>query len=486
MNFSQKGEQIIQKTYYNERRGMRPSGPADADFCLPKPLNNAVTSNLSNNYETSSPSSFVCQQTIVDGHRSDKKNYEGSRFLIDEKKINQSQFRTIGISVDKTVQILKPSNLNNKENQHEPAQENQKNRQILEQRNRWSRSPDARRQENFPNSPVCNEESQNYYLLSRESWFSQIKGDCKDGETVCTKASQFGKSLYNKFENNNEEKIKLQDKLDPHIKNQITLVEHIQIQGDLFNDFVDSDNHKVNVEITNSGVRNTPLKLKENKGLIDNSLSKMKTNQSIISSSKVLNRNVTSGLTGIQKISKDRVDGQDIDLDQLIHTDLQSTYEKNSIKRNTNTDYIGLLSKSDLFYCSEGCKRYFTKAALAHHTKICKKVFQSKRKLFDSKAQRALENDPYISKHIKFHSASLNLKLFNSNSNAYKSYDWRAESKLLRLAIHQTKILAKDKNMRNRWNAEKFKVMNETDSIGKISRTQFRYSVRKFSSIGRI
>jgi hypothetical protein len=44
--------------------------------------------------------------------------------------------------------------------------------------------------------------------------------------------------------------------------------------------------------------------------------------------------------------------------------------------------------EEELFECFEGCGRFFTREALRHHEKACKKIFQSKRKAFNIKAKR--------------------------------------------------------------------------------------------------
>jgi hypothetical protein len=44
-----------------------------------------------------------------------------------------------------------------------------------------------------------------------------------------------------------------------------------------------------------------------------------------------------------------------------------------------------------LVECSEGCGRKFKEDVLEKHEKICRKVFQDKRKVFDSAAMRKQE-----------------------------------------------------------------------------------------------
>lgn len=47
----------------------------------------------------------------------------------------------------------------------------------------------------------------------------------------------------------------------------------------------------------------------------------------------------------------------------------------------------------ELFECSKGCGRQFNGNAISKHEKVCEKVFQSKRKAFNTAAQRQVENE---------------------------------------------------------------------------------------------
>ena len=49
--------------------------------------------------------------------------------------------------------------------------------------------------------------------------------------------------------------------------------------------------------------------------------------------------------------------------------------------------------ETELVECGEGCGRMFSTNVIEKHEKICKKVFQSKRKAFDSAGHRQLEGD---------------------------------------------------------------------------------------------
>lgn len=47
--------------------------------------------------------------------------------------------------------------------------------------------------------------------------------------------------------------------------------------------------------------------------------------------------------------------------------------------------------EGELYECSKGCGRQFNSNVIAKHEKICEKVFQQKRKVFNTAAQRLAE-----------------------------------------------------------------------------------------------
>ena len=49
----------------------------------------------------------------------------------------------------------------------------------------------------------------------------------------------------------------------------------------------------------------------------------------------------------------------------------------------------------ELYECGKGCGRQFNANVLAKHEKICEKVFQQKRKVFNTAAQRQLEGEGF-------------------------------------------------------------------------------------------
>merc|ERR1711939_468134 len=57
-----------------------------------------------------------------------------------------------------------------------------------------------------------------------------------------------------------------------------------------------------------------------------------------------------------------------------------------------------IVQGEDLIECPEGCGRKFREDALEKHAAICKKVFQSKRKEFDTNKKRLLSKEQEILK----------------------------------------------------------------------------------------
>lgn len=55
----------------------------------------------------------------------------------------------------------------------------------------------------------------------------------------------------------------------------------------------------------------------------------------------------------------------------------------------------------DLVECSAGCGRRFNSQAVEKHEKICRKVFQEKRKVFDSSEHRKLEGEGEIPQYTE-------------------------------------------------------------------------------------
>jgi hypothetical protein len=91
----------------------------------------------------------------------------------------------------------------------------------------------------------------------------------------------------------------------------------------------------------------------------------------------------------------------------------------------------------ELRECPEGCGRSFNLKALKSHVKVCKKVFQSKRKVFDSAQARALEEEaasyqkPKNSRNNKG-GYSMNVGV---NDKAAKKSKWKQQSEAFRAVI---------------------------------------------------
>lgn len=89
----------------------------------------------------------------------------------------------------------------------------------------------------------------------------------------------------------------------------------------------------------------------------------------------------------------------------------------------------------ELHECTEGCGRKFKIETLEKHAKICKKVFQTKRKQFDETAMRLNDVvDPSEIKHIK-KKVQMVEKQPPKKSAAAKKVDWKAQSEAFRAQI---------------------------------------------------
>ncbi|EAS07289.2 zinc finger, C2H2 type protein (macronuclear) [Tetrahymena thermophila SB210] len=86
--------------------------------------------------------------------------------------------------------------------------------------------------------------------------------------------------------------------------------------------------------------------------------------------------------------------------------------------------------QQDLIECPEGCGRKFAENILEKHAKVCKKVFQQKRRVFNSAAQRQLDEEegggvgipskiPPISKPLAKKQAPKNTKYENESKEDY-------------------------------------------------------------------
>ncbi|CAD8179699.1 unnamed protein product [Paramecium pentaurelia] len=72
----------------------------------------------------------------------------------------------------------------------------------------------------------------------------------------------------------------------------------------------------------------------------------------------------------------------------ISYEDIVAKEDKKPIEINEFDD-----DDEDLIECPDGCGRKFKRSALQKHIKICKKVFQEKRKAFDTKEQRIINQD---------------------------------------------------------------------------------------------
>ena len=91
-------------------------------------------------------------------------------------------------------------------------------------------------------------------------------------------------------------------------------------------------------------------------------------------------------------------------------------------------------AQEDLVLCPDGCGRSFKEEALEKHVRICKKVFQSKRKKFDMSKQRVEDNEQ---KQLMKQGVKENTKL-DTKANAKKA-KWKAQSEQLRAQMQSNR-----------------------------------------------
>ena len=93
------------------------------------------------------------------------------------------------------------------------------------------------------------------------------------------------------------------------------------------------------------------------------------------------------------------------------------------------------------------CGRRFNFEAFQKHSKICKKVFASKRKPFDSKKHRIIDGEhAQLIKHQEFMNKKYKNKGMNININVKpKKKDWKLESEQFRAVIKNNRNMSQGK-----------------------------------------
>lgn len=120
-----------------------------------------------------------------------------------------------------------------------------------------------------------------------------------------------------------------------------------------------------------------------------------------------------------------------------------------TIAGNTKNDEIMMEAQDDLderlFPCPEGCGRRFKQQTLVKHAKICKKVFQTKRKKFDATAMRA-DGDEQLKYAKEAERERLKAeKKKNAKKGGFPANskpDWKKQSEGLRAMMKANRITA--------------------------------------------
>ncbi|CAD8110402.1 unnamed protein product [Paramecium sonneborni] len=97
-----------------------------------------------------------------------------------------------------------------------------------------------------------------------------------------------------------------------------------------------------------------------------------------------------------------------------------------------------------LYKCTEGCGRSFNAKALEKHSKVCKKVFQQKRKVFNSQKQRQIEQEECVQMKgvgMKKQIQKQGMKQGQKQQQQIKNDKpkWKAQSEAFRAIIRQAK-----------------------------------------------
>ena len=94
----------------------------------------------------------------------------------------------------------------------------------------------------------------------------------------------------------------------------------------------------------------------------------------------------------------------------------------------------------ELVECSMGCGRMFNANVLAKHEKVCQKVFQSKRKAFNSAAHRAPEVEGFDKPPMKAMNATkVDKQAPNKKEEKGKIPKWKQQSMALRAGMKHAK-----------------------------------------------
>jgi hypothetical protein len=110
------------------------------------------------------------------------------------------------------------------------------------------------------------------------------------------------------------------------------------------------------------------------------------------------------------------------------------------------------LDENQLRTCKD-CQRSFREEVYFKHAKICKKVFQSKRKAFDTKQQRIIDTDhAMMLKHKEIMEKKNKGKQVQEKP---KSQKWKKQSEEFQRMIRENRNIAKQESMGNKYTPNK-------------------------------
>ena len=132
------------------------------------------------------------------------------------------------------------------------------------------------------------------------------------------------------------------------------------------------------------------------------------------------NNNHYNNMNNIRQKGSGRNMGGKLDEDRPIHDNLNNIIEEQAEE----------IANQQMHQCPEGCGRSFIEEALEKHIKICKKVFQSKRKKFDIQKQRLEDDQKKVISYENKLAGKNELKIPTNNNN--KKAKWKQQSEGLR------------------------------------------------------
>ncbi|CAD8105534.1 unnamed protein product [Paramecium sonneborni] len=133
--------------------------------------------------------------------------------------------------------------------------------------------------------------------------------------------------------------------------------------------------------------------------------------------------------------------GQQQGKQQLVQNKKQEQAQKTRQQQPLKGEQV---VEEKLYKCTEGCGRSFNAKALEKHSKVCKKVFQQKRKVFNSQKQRQIEQEESgqgksVGMKKQIQKQGLKQQVQKQQQVKNEKPKWKAQSEAFRAIIRQAK-----------------------------------------------